>query len=226
MARLTDSSGGWLGALFFCNFIPMLIFTPVAGVMADRVERRRILVIGHSLVGCLALAMAVLAFTDGLTPDVMLPFAFGLGTIFAFNGPANHAVVANSVPAPDLASAISMQSVAGNLSRVVGPALAAPLLALWSEGAAFAAYAVTSFTAALLLRRVVLSPFRPERDAGRFWMRLRGGFDHARERPPTLLALSVLCMSSLFAAAYLALLPLVATEAFGQGATGFTVLAA
>ena len=78
----------------------------------------------------------------------------------------------------------------------------------------------------ILLSRLHLSPYEPEHDDGRFFVRLRRGFDHARERPPALAALSVLAMSSLFAAAYLALLPVMANDIFDKGPTGFAALAA
>ncbi len=225
MARLTGSDGKWLGLLFFTNFIPMLVFTPFAGVIADRLERRRIMMVCYVLLTILMTVLAVLAFTDNVTPTTLLPFAFGIGTIFSFNAPAGQAVVANSVPAADLTSAVSLQSAGANLSRVIGPTVAAPFLTLWNEGAAFAVYAITSVIVVWRLRRVKLSTYEPEESAGSFWLRLRGGFDHARERPPALAALSVLGMSSLFAAGYLALLPVLSDQVFGRP-RGFTTLAA
>jgi len=225
MARLTDSDGKWLGLLFFTNFIPMLVFTPFAGVIADRLERRRIMMVCYVLLTILMTVLAVLAFTENVTPTTLLPFAFGIGTIFSFNAPAGQAVVANSVPAADLTSAVSLQSAGANLSRVIGPTVAAPFLTLWNEGAAFAVYAITSVIVVWRLRRVKLSTYEPEQSTGSFWQRLRGGFDHARERPPALAALSVLCMSSLFAAGYLALLPVLSDQVFDRP-RGFTTLAA
>lgn len=225
MARLTDSDGRWLGLLFFTNFIPMLVFTPFAGIVADRLERKRIMIVCYALLTVLMSVLAVLAFSGNVTPTTLLPFAFGIGTIFAFNAPAGQAVVANSVPAGDLTSAVSLQSAGANLSRVIGPTVAAPFLTLWNEGTAFALYAVTSVVVVWRLRRVNLSTYEPEEHVGSFWLRLRGGFDHARERPPALAALSVLCMSSLFAAGYLALLPVLSDQVYGRP-RGFTTLAA
>jgi predicted MFS family arabinose efflux permease len=226
MSRLTDASGAWLGVLFFVNFSPMLVFTPIAGVVADRIERRRILLTTFS---CLAVLMSVLAavtLTGHASPPVLLPFAFGVGTLFSFNAPASQAIVANAVPVLDLPSAISLQSAGQNLARVVGPTVAAPIVALWNEGVAFVVYACACVIVVLLLRRLHLSSYTPEHDDGHFWTRVRRGLEHARERPPAVAALSVLAMSSLFAAAYLSLLPLVGAEVYGRGPTGFTTLAA
>ncbi len=225
MARLTHSDGKWLGLLFFCNFIPMLVFTPFAGVIADRVERKRIQVICYSLLVVVLSVLGALTLSDNVTPTTLLPFAFMIGTIFSFNAPAGQAIVANSVSSEDLPSAISLQSAGQNLSRVIGPTIAAPLLTLSNEGMAFVIYAATSALVAFLLRRVKLSGYDREDSPGSFWQRLRGGFDHARERPPALAALSVLCMSSLFAAGYLALLPVLSDQVFDRP-RGFTTLAA
>jgi MFS family permease len=226
MARLTGADGKWLGLLFFINFFPMLIFTPIAGVVADRLERKMILMRTFSLMTIVMSGLAVMTFMGGATPMTLLPFAFAIGTIFSFNAPASQAIVARSVPAPDLPSAISLQSGGAQLARVVGPTIAAPLLAVWNEGAAFAAYAIASATVVFLLSRLKLSSYEPEHDEASFFARIRRGFDHARERPPALAALSVLAMSSLFAAAYLALLPVLANEVFHRGPRDFTVLAA
>jgi predicted MFS family arabinose efflux permease len=226
MSRLTDANGRWLGLLFFVNFFPMLIFTPIAGVVADRIERRRILMRTFSLMALVMSALALLVLSGGASPLRLLPFAFAVGTIFAFNAPASQAIVAHSVPPLDLPSAISLQSSGAQLARVVGPTVAAPLLALWNEGAAFAAYAVSSVIVVFLLRRLELTPYEPEHDETGFIGRVRRGFDHARERPPSLAALSVLAMSSLFAAAYLALLPVLANDVYDRGPTGFATLAA
>lgn len=226
MSRLTDADGRWLGLLFFVNFFPMLIFTPIAGVVADRLERKRILMRTYGLMTLVMSGLAVMTLAGGASPGRLLPFAFAVGTIFSFNAPASQAIVARSVPTLDLPSAISLQSGGAQLARVVGPTVAAPLLALWNEGAAFAAYAVASVIVVIMLSRLHLSAYEPEHDEAGFFARLRRGFDHARERPPALAALSVLAMSSLFAAAYLALLPVLANDVFGRGPTGFATLAA
>ncbi|MGH2758074.1 MAG: MFS transporter [Actinomycetota bacterium] len=226
MSRLTDADGTWLGILFFVNFFPMLIFTPIAGVVADRLDRKKICIAAYSVLSVLMTGLAVMTLTDHATPASLLPFAFGVGTVFSFNAPANHSIIANAVPRTDFPSAISLQSAGGNLSRVVGPTLAAPVLAVWGEGAAFAVYAATSVIVVFLLRRAHISGYEPEHDDGHFWSRVRRGLEHARERPPAMAVLSVLVMSSLFAASYLALLPVMADQVFDKGPTGFATLAA
>ena len=109
---------------------------------------------------------------------------------------------------------------------MVGPTIAAPLLAIWNEGAAFVVYAVATVVVALRLRRARLSDYEREVGPDKLWHWLRSGWLHARERPPAVTALSILAMSSLFAGAYLAILPIVAAKVFDRGPAGFSLLAA
>ncbi len=226
MSRLTDANGAWLGLLFFTNFSPMLFFTPVAGVVADRVERKKILMVTYTLMTVLMGTLAVVTLTGRMTPALMLPFAFGIGILFSFNAPAGQAISANAVPRDDLPSAISLSSGGSNLARVIGPTLAGPVIVLWEEGAAFAVYAIASVIVVVLVSRLKLSSYTPEVDSGKFFQRVRSGFDHARERPPVLAALSVLAMSSLFSAGYLSLLPVMVSAEFGRDSDDFTKIAA
>jgi MFS family permease len=225
MADLTDSDGTWLGLIYFTNFIPMLLFAPVAGVVADRVERKRILTIGYLAISAIVSGLAAITLADAVTQLWMLPFAFLLGTGFAFTAPASQSIIANTVPIGDLPSAVAMNSVGANLARVVGPTVAAPVIAIWNEGVAFAAYGVAALVVAVRLRSLPIPPNVPEAIAESFLQRLRGGLAHARERPPAVAALALLCVSSVFAGSYLALLPIVAKETFGRP-DDFTTLAA
>lgn len=226
MARLTNSDPAWLGLLFFTNFIPMLVFTSFAGLLADRYERKLILVFGFATIVIVMSVLCGLTAAGLLTPRLMLPFAFGIGTVFAFSAPANQALVAGTVVQEDLTSAISMISVATNLSRVVGPTLAAPVIALTDEAVAFGLYAFASLVQVVLLQtRIHVEPYQPEPSAP-FLQRLKGGFAHARQRPPMGAGLLMVCTSSLFAGAYLALLPVIADRTFDRGPSGFTTMAA
>jgi predicted MFS family arabinose efflux permease len=118
-----------------------------------------------------------------------------------------------------------MQSVGANLSRVIGPTVAAPVIELWNEGVAFATYGVAAIIVALRVKSLPIPPNVPEAVSESFVGRVRSGLVHARERPPAVAALTLLCVSSLFAGSYLALLPLVAKETFGRP-DDFTTLAA
>jgi predicted MFS family arabinose efflux permease len=141
----------------------------------------------------------------------LLLLALLMGTCFAFLGPANMALAANAVSVEDLASAVSLQSVLNNATRVVGPALAAPLVASGRFAITFSVYCVASLAAALLTHRVRVPTLDlGEEEEGGIFARIRSGFRHARERKPALAALLTVAILSLFGASHAALLPVFA----------------
>jgi len=224
MADRTDKSASWLGILFFANFIPMMIFAPLAGAAADRMDRRRLLVAIRSTVAGIATLMAVLIAMDLATPWVVVVMAFGLGTMYGFLGPTQSAAVANTVPAEDLLSAVSMASAGNNFCRVAGPALGAPILALGGAGWSFAVYAATSAIVAVMLLPVRLrSTLDHHTDRGA-WRRIKDGLRHAKERPPALTALATMSVFSVFGGAQIALYPLFANEVHDKPTQAFTAI--
>lgn len=224
MARDTGSDAGWLGLLFFTNFVPMLLLAPLAGVVADRVDRKALLVAGRAVVSAVSCGLAAVALAELARPVALLAFAAAFGSVYAFMAPAGQAVVANAVPAVDLASAVSLQSAGTNVARVAGPALAAPVLAAWGSGAAFVLYAVVNVFMLAVLVRLRLEPQPASGETGSVWARFRLGLDHARERHPALPALTTMAVFSVFGAAVAALYPVFATEVLGGSETSFTAL--
>jgi MFS family permease len=225
VADLSDGDPLAVGLLFFALFTPALVLAPFAGVAADRWDRRRILATSWSAMGVLVGTLAILVAADLAPLGVVLAFAAGLGSGQAFLGPASLAVVADAVPPLDLPSAISLQSFANNLTRVVGPLLAAGVLALSGAQASFAAYAVVLVVVVLIVRRIDLVQHSLEPTRESIVQRVRGGFRHARERHPALPALATVCVVSTFGVSHVALLPTFARDALGDEGR-FTALVA
>lgn len=224
MADVTDDSAMWLGVLFFANLAPMLLFAPLTGVVADRVDRKLLLVAGRTVVAAVGTVIAVLILTDLASAAVLTAMAFVLGTTYAFLGPAQSAALANTVSGEDLLSAVAMASAGNNLCRIAGPALAAPILATWGAGWAFAIYAVTSITVALLIVPIRLVSRLAAHDGQGPWERWKDGLRHARERPPAVAALVTMAVFSVFGAAQLALYPVFASDVFGRETNDFTTI--
>lgn len=224
MADITDKSASWLGILYFANFIPMLLWSPLAGVVADRVDRKLLLVAIRSVIAVIGAALALLILTGLATPGVLVVMAFLLGSTYGFLGPAQTAAVANTVPADDLTSAVSMASAGNNLCRIAGPALAAPILAVWGTGWAFAVYAASQATVALLLLPVHLTSTLDVHSPYGAFRRWVDGLRHARERPPALAALLTMCVFSIFGGAQMALYPIFASEVHDRPTSAFTAI--
>ncbi len=216
MVELTDNDPFQVGLLFSSLLFPALLLAPVAGVVADRFDRKRILLACYASVAALAGLLAGLAGGEAATPAGLISLGLCFGTTFAFAGPASAAIAANAVEAEDLSSAVALQSAANNLTRVVGPLLAAPLVATGHFAAAFATFAVASVLAGGLVSRMRVPAVDPSGAEGGMMHRLRQGLEHARERPPALGALVTAGGLSLFGVAHIAMIPVYAEEVLGR----------
>ncbi len=216
MVELSGNDPRYLGLLFFCLFIPAFVLAPLAGVAADRLDRKRILTCCYLAVGVLMGALAFATARESLNASGLLAIAILSGTSFAFSGPASFALAANAVPAADLPSAVSLSSAANNLTRVLGPLLAAPLVASGAFAFGFGGYMGAVLLAALLTLALRIAPHTPEADEAGMLGRLLRGLDHARERRPALPALLTVATLSLFGVSHAALLPVYAQAALGD----------
>lgn len=202
-----------LGFLYFVMLIPILLFSIPAGVLADRVDRRIIL-------GACQLATVIIGlFTAALLwrgdPDLWLVMlcGFAVGTAHSIATPASAALVANSVPAKDLSSAIPLQAMGMNVARMLGPALAGAVIFIGGTAESLLLYAGTGVIGLLVLARVPrLQAPKIAVAATSMFRQAREGMSHARSHPPAFLALAIVGVCSIFGASYLAQLPVLAAN--------------
>ena len=218
-AQMVDLSGGdpfQVGLLTFALLIPALLLAPVAGAIADRVDRQRMMLVCYACVVVVSATLGALSGADAITSGLLLLFAFLMGTTFAFAGPASSAIAANAVHRDDLSSAVALQSAMNNLTRVVGPLLAAPLVAAGRYEVGFAVFAVASAVAAVLVSRMrVTSDIETDETTG-IVERIRGGWRHARERRPALAAIVTAGSLSVFGIGHNAMIPVFAADVLGD----------
>lgn len=126
--QLTNS-GTALGITSALQYIPILVLGPYGGVIADRFSKRKILYLTQSLSGLLALILGVLVATDLVKVWMVYILAFGLGTVSVFDNPARQTLYIELVGPDHLRNAVTLYSTLVNLARIIGPALAAALIA-------------------------------------------------------------------------------------------------
>ncbi len=206
---------------------PIFLFALFAGALADRVDRRRFLVVVNVVLTAIVGAMAALTAADAMTPTLLLTFTFAIGTGAALMAPAWQAVVPSLVPRESLQPAIALNSMGINIARAIGPAFAGFLISAVALSAPFIVNAASHLViiAALLL-------WRPEATAKRtlppepLLGAMATGIRHASHND----ALKATLLRSFgfftFASAYWALLPLVARDIEGGGAELYGVLLA
>ncbi|MAJ61790.1 MAG: hypothetical protein CBC48_18785 [bacterium TMED88] len=214
--ELTHNDTRQSGFLFFALFVPAFAFAPIAGVVADRLDRKRIVLSCYLSVAILTTVLAWLTNAGDISPSMLLVIAFGMGTAFAFSGPASMAIAANSVPRDDLSSAVSLQSAANNLTRVVGPLLAAPMVATSRFEISFTLYAAAATVAAILTAMMKIERYAPDAEEGGLFARILGGFEHAKKKKPALPALLTVATLSFFGVSHVVLLPAFAQDVLGD----------
>src|SRR5918995_175323 len=120
-------SGVFVGVLFFAQLGPLLFLSTVGGVLADIVDRRKLLVITQLIQLVLSIVLAGLAASDEPSEVALVVCVFAIGIANALAAPSMGAILPRIVPREDLPGAVSLQSVQMNLSRVIGPAIGAPI---------------------------------------------------------------------------------------------------
>ncbi len=225
VARLTDNSPWMLGLLSFFSSIPMLVVTPFVGVVADRLNRKRLIVVNQGSIGVAAAVISYLVITGRAdSVAVMFGFAIVFGVGLAFAIPLNQTAVANSVPPEDLRSAVSINSIGLNLARIGGPALAGPILALWGPGGTFALWGAAALAGAVAISMITLRPYQPEQDTLGVIGRIRQGIEYVRDRPTIMKALIMATMVTVFGTSFMAVLPVVVYDTLGGSDQTFTMM--
>jgi MFS family permease len=145
----------WVGLATFAQFLPAVLFGPAGGSMADRFDRRRLLLFSQSLMALAALLMWVTWTSGGQSPMVILGLVAVSGTLTGLNSPSWQAFVPALVPRADLLSAVTLNSLQFNAARALGPTAAGVVLATLGPGAAFLLNALSfgCVLAALVLMR-------------------------------------------------------------------------
>ncbi len=224
---VTQATGraGWTGTVAALMYMPTLVLGPLAGALADRTDRRRLLSVLTTAQTLIATALAVLAFTGRLSVPAVAVLAFLAGCVNALVSPVYSSLLAELVPAEDLLSALSLSSAQYNLGRIIGPSLAALAMAAGGLSTAFFCNAA-SFVAVLVSLVLVQLPPRPRRhEHDDLWAEIGTGFRVAREDAGIRTALVLTGLISVLVAPFIALIPVYAITVFGHGATGTSVLA-
>ena len=219
--ELTDSA--WYLALdAFVGEAPLLLFTLIGGVVADRMDRRLLLLMSQVVQMACAFALAALVWTDAVTIGLILALSFVSGSAQAFGGPAYQSLIPSLVSKNHLPNAIALNSIQFNLARVIGPLLAALVLHALGMVACFSLNGLSFLVVigALLALRVRHVPSASPR--GHMLAELRGGLSYVRDER-ALLELTLVAFSITFLGIpLLTFLPLIARDVFQQDVGGFS----
>jgi MFS family permease len=215
-------SAGTLGLVIAAGSLPGLLLGPWGGTMADRVDRRLLLLGTQTAFGLLAGALWVAALEGVASVSVIIAIGVLSGLVSVVDAPARQAFVAALVPADDLSSAVSLNGVVVNGSRVIGPAIAAVLIATVGTTPCFAANAASYVVAigALLVVRPLSSGTRPHTGG------VRDGLRFAAKHQQLWLPLCMMALVGLLAFNFAVTLPVLVQRVFHAGGGVYGLLTA
>lgn len=207
-----------VGLVTTLNTLPILFFTLYGGVIADRVDKRRFIILLQSVMLLEATALATLALTGHATVGWIYALALVHGLATAFEVPARQSFLVELVPHADLVSAAALNSTIYNLARVIGPSIAGIILATLGPGICFALNAASYFAVLLSLFRI---RHRSEPNVVTTRPSVLTGVRFIAARPVIAAMTTQMVLISIFAVAFIPILPVFVRDALGRGAQGY-----
>lgn len=194
LTELTDRDMTQVGIITAVQFLPQLLFAPIAGVVADRIDRRRFLQFSQLTGGFFALTLGSLIVTGWVQLWHVYVMAFLVGTLGAFEGPARMSFVSDVVPKSSLPNAVSLNSTAFHTARMLGPASAGFIIDYFGTGWVFLLAGMLYTIPPLafsLIRKAELIPREPiKREKGQ----IIEGFRYVKQRPEMQIVLLVMAV--------------------------------
>ena len=223
--RLTNSSL-LLGSIGFASQFPVFLVAPIGGTIADRGNRRKLVIATQTASMILAFILAVLTLTHVVRVWHIFVLAALLGVVNAFDIPARQAFLVDMVGKEDLMNAIALNSSMFNGARIIGPAVAGILVASIGEGWCFFANAVSyiAVITGLIMMRVSKPYFDAKAATRSATEQIIEGFEYVRSTGPIRILLLLLGLVSLVGMPYAVLMPIFADTILHSGARGLGLL--
>jgi MFS family permease len=218
-------SGTQLGLTSAARFLPMFLFGPLGGVFADRMDRRRVLYVTQALSGLLAGVFAVTVGTHSIQLWIVYLLALALGFVNVFDNPARQSFISEMVSAGDLPNAVTLNSVAMNMARVLGAALGGVIAAAIGLALCFTFNALSFGAVLISLAAMRSSELFPAKRISRQKKQVRQGLRYVRSTPELLIPLLMIAVIGTLAWEFQVSLPLMASKVFHGGAAAYGVMA-
>lgn len=206
-----------IGVVVALQTLPMLLLGPYGGVIADRIDKRRLMIVLQSMMGVQAAVLAVLSLTHVVNYADVCILAVVLGLNNCFENPSRQAFVLEMVGPDDLRNAVSLNSTIANVARAVGPAVAGVLIATVGEGWCFALNAVSFVAVVASLMAMDRSTLIPSPPTARGRGQLREGFRYVARTPALAYPLLMMALVGMLAYEFQVTLPVAAESVFHGG---------
>lgn len=225
VVQLTNSAF-LLGLVGAVGSSPMLVFSLFGGVMADRLNKRKVLVVTQTTMTLLAFALAILTATGFVRIWHILILAVLLGIANAFDAPTRQSFVVEMVGREDLLNAIALNSSMFNAARILGPAIAGVLISLTGVAGCFFINGVSFIPVIIGLLLIRQTVTRPASSEDSVWQHFLEGIRYVLSHPTVLALVSLVAIMSVFGMPYAILMPIFARNILKVGASGLGILMA
>jgi MFS family permease len=213
-----------LGGVGFASQVPVFLLAAFGGHLADRHDRRKLLLMTQGASMLLAATLAALTLTNHIREWHIFVLAALLGVVNAVDMPTRQAFLSQMVDRSDLVNAIALNSSMFNGARIVGPAIAGVLVAAIGEGWCFFVNALSYIAVIAGLLQMQLPAFVRSQQRGSMWSNVAEGFRFAATTAPVRALLLLIAVLSFTAMPYQVLMPLFADEVLHSGARGLGIL--
>jgi MFS family permease len=213
-------NGVALGLSVAAQFAPMLVLAPYGGLLVDRLDRRRTIMVTQAISGLLAVVLALITLLDVVSLWSVLALGLALGLVTVLDVPARQAFVASMVEPADYANAQALASSVNNAGRLVGPAVAGVLIAGAGVGVAFLVNAASFVAVLISLAMLDVGRLRPSPRIPRGKGQVREGARYLWGSPQLRATIILVAVVAIFGQNFRVVLPLAATELYhGDAAT-------
>ncbi|MGI8522111.1 MAG: MFS transporter [Nocardioides sp.] len=227
--RLTDGSGTALGITTGLQFLPVLLLSPYAGVVADRFDKRRLLQLTQATMAAASLLLGLITVLGAVHTWHVYAIAFVFGIGSAFDAPARQSFVSEMVDAGDLTNAVGLNSATFNVARILGPGVAGLMIGalgggVWATGWVILINALSYGAVIWQLAHMDTALLHSPKPMARTPGQLIEGVRYVRSQPKMLLILVLVFFAGTFGMNFQITSALMATQVFGKGAGEFGIL--
>jgi MFS family permease len=219
-------SGVMVGMTTALQFLPILLFGAWGGLLADRFDKRRLLIVTQAVMALPALALFAIVAAGTVQPWMVLALVFLRGSVNAVDNPTRQSFAIEMVGPERVVNAVSLNSVLIHSARLVGPALAAIAIAIVGVGPCFALNALTFFAMIFALWRMNPAELEAPPPAVRERGAVRAGLRYVRRTPALMVPLALMALVGTFGLNFQVILPLLARFSFDGGASTYAALVA
>ena len=218
------NSGAMLGLTYALQFLPVLLLGAWAGVIADRHDKRKILLLTTTALGLCALVLGVITLLDVIAIWNIAIIALALGTFAAFDTPTRRAFVPELVQPEEVTNAVSLSNAVFTSARIVGPSIAGILIATVGIGSCFVVNAASFGAVIVVLLMMKTDQIRASVPLARAKGQLRAGIRYAWNEPLVRLAIIMTFVIGVLSFNYQVVLPLLAKRTFHEGAAAYALM--